>query len=128
VPANPRFGLQIVDVRDLVDLHIRAMTAPGAGGERFLGVGEFLWMSEISSNLRAQLAGAADEVPTRDMPDFLFRTLALFDSSLRAMTPRLGRKQIHTAAKAHRQLGWQPRPVAMTLTDCARSLISKQAV
>jgi len=128
VPANPHFGLQIVDVRDLVDLHIRAMTAPGAGGERFLGVGQFLWMSEISRTLRAQLGAAADKVPTRDMPDFVFRSLALFDASLRAMTPRLGRTQIHSAAKAQRLLAWQPRPVAATLIDCARSLISKKAI
>jgi len=128
VPANPHFGLQIVDVRDLVDLHIRAMTSAGAGGERFLGVGKFLWMSEIASTLREQLGAAADKVPTRDMPDFVFRSLALFDPALRAMTPRLGRMQVHTAAKAQRLLGWQPRPVVETLVDCARSLISKKAI
>jgi nucleoside-diphosphate-sugar epimerase len=128
VPANPHFGLQIVDVRDLVDLHIRAMVSPGAGGERFLGVGEFLWMSEISARLRAHLGEAAEKVPTRNMPDFVFRSIALFDSQLRAMTPRLGRKQIHTSAKAQRLLGWQSRPVTTTLIDCAKSLISKNAI
>jgi nucleoside-diphosphate-sugar epimerase len=128
VPANPRFGLQIVDVRDLADLHIRAMTSPHAAGERFLGVGEFMWMADISQALRSQLGAAASEVPTRAMPDLLFRLFALFDPSLRAMTPRLGKMQRHTAAKAQRLLGWQARPAVATLVDCAASLISKQAI
>lgn len=128
VPANPRFGLQIVDVRDLVDLHIRAMTHPLAAGERFMAVGEFMWMSDISRTLREQLGSAASKVPTRTMPDWIFRTLAVFDSSLRAMTPRLGKMHRHTAAKAERVLQWHSRPVATTLVDCAESLIAANAI
>ena len=128
VPANPRLGLEIVDVRDLADLHIRAMTSPNAAGERFLGVGEFKWMAEISQTLRSQLGTAASKVPTRNMPDFLFRTLALFDPSIRAMTPRLGKMHRHTAAKAQRLLEWQSRPATTTLVDCAKSLIAKHAI
>jgi dihydroflavonol-4-reductase len=57
------------------------------------------------------------------MPDFLFRLLARFDPSLRAMVPRLGRKYLHTSAKACDMLGWQPRSAAITLVDCARNLM-----
>jgi dihydroflavonol-4-reductase len=123
VPANPRLGFEVIDVRDLADVHIRAMTSAGAAGERFLAVGEFMWMSDISRTLRAQLGKAASKVPTRTLPDFVFRLMALFDPSLRAMTPRLGRKHRHTSAKARELLGWQPRPAAITLADCARSLM-----
>jgi dihydroflavonol-4-reductase len=108
--------------------HVRAMMSPQAAGERFLGVGEFMWMADISRTLREQLGDAASEVPTRIMPDFLFRLFALFDPSLRAMTPRLGKTHRHSAAKAQRLLGWQSRPARATLVDCAASLIAKQAV
>lgn len=128
VPMNPRFGLQIVDVRDLADLHIRAMTSPCAAGERFLGVGEFMWMVDVSKLLRAELGDAAKRVPTRDMPDFLYRLAALFDPSLRAMSPRLGKTHRHTAAKAKKLLDWQSRPARSTLVDCANSLIANQMV
>lgn len=37
MPGAPRIGLEVVDVRDLVDLHIRAMASPDAAGQRFLG-------------------------------------------------------------------------------------------
>lgn len=128
VPANPRFAMQIVDVRDLVDLHIRAMTSPVAGGERFLGVGEFMWMADISRTLRARMGAVADKVPQRDMPDWLFRLFSVFDSSMRTMTPRLGKMHRHTADKAQRLLRWQSRAAATTLVDCADSLIAKGAL
>ncbi|MCR6478196.1 aldehyde reductase [Variovorax sp. ZS18.2.2] len=123
MPGTPRLGFEVVDVRDLADAHIRAMTAPEAAGQRFLAVGEFMWMREIAQSLRDQLGSAAAKVPTRAMPDMLLRLLSLLDPSLRSMTPRLGRKHRHSNAKAKALLGWQPRPAAETLADCARSLL-----
>lgn len=128
VPANPRFGLQIVDVRDLVDLHIRAMTHPLAAGERFMAVGDFLWMSDISRTLREQLGERANKVPTRTMPDWIFRGASWFDPELRTMVPRLGKMHRHTAAKAERLLGWRARPAVATLVDCAESLFAARAI
>jgi nucleoside-diphosphate-sugar epimerase len=122
VPANPRLGFEVVDVRDLADVHIRAMTSAQAAGERFLAVGEFMWMKDISRTLRDQLGASASKVPTRVLPDFVFRLMSLVDSSLRAMTPRLGREHRHSSEKARRVLGWQTRPAVETLVDCARSL------
>jgi dihydroflavonol-4-reductase len=127
VPANPRLGFEIVDVRDLADLHLRAMTSVLAGGERFLAVGEFMWMADISQTLRAQLGTSASKVPTRTLPDFLLRLMSLADPSLRAMTPRLGREHRHTSAKAERVLGWRPRPATATLVECAQSLVPVRA-
>lgn len=54
-PVVPRFGFSIIDVRDLVDLHIRAVTSPSAAGERFIGAGDFMWLSEIAQTLRSRL-------------------------------------------------------------------------
>jgi nucleoside-diphosphate-sugar epimerase len=51
----PRIGLEIVDVRDLADVHIRAMTSPDAAGQRFLATGEFVWMAEMARVLREGL-------------------------------------------------------------------------
>lgn len=127
VPGSPRVGLEVVDVRDLVDVHIRAMTSPHAAGERFIAVSEFMWMSEMAKVLRAKLGTSANKVPTRTLPDFLLRLLALFDPTIRAITPGLGRKHRHTAEKAQRLLGWHPRPASETVGDCAKSLIAQSA-
>ncbi|MEV0718759.1 NAD-dependent epimerase/dehydratase family protein [Asanoa sp. NPDC050611] len=121
-PLLPRFGFTIVDVRDLADLHIRAMTDPAAAGERFIGAGEFRWLAEIAATLRTHLGGAARKVPTRPVPDGLVRALARVVPPLRTLTPLLGRDLTFTSAKAQRVLGFTPRPVAETILDCARSL------
>lgn len=126
--GNPRLGFEVVDVRDLAALHIRAMTASAAAGQRLLGVGQFLWMAEISQILRDHLGDAANKVPSRNIPDWLLRLLARFDPLLHGLTPNLGRQHRHTAEKARVMLGWQPRPSSETLIDCANSLIAHKVV
>ena len=121
----PRIGLESVDVRDLADVHIRAMTSPEAAGQRFLATGEFMWMAEMARVLREGLGADGRTVSMRQIPDFAVRLAARFrDPSLREITPALGRRNRHTTEKARRVLGWQPRPARETVLDCARSLIA----
>ena len=128
VPGNPRLGFDVVDVRDLADVHILAMTSPQAAGQRFIATGEFLWMADVSKALRAELGPSASKVPTRALPNFVLRLLARFDPGVRAVTPGLGRKHRHVSEKAQRVLGWRPRPATETVVDCARSLIAQGVV
>jgi dihydroflavonol-4-reductase len=114
-------------VRDLADLHLRAMTSPAAAGERFLAVGDFLWMKEIASALRSGLGERAAKVPTRALPDFAVRLLALFLPPLRMLAADLGRENRITSEKARRVLGFAPRPATETLVDCAESLLAGPA-
>jgi nucleoside-diphosphate-sugar epimerase len=125
----PRIGLEIVDVRDLADVHIRAMTSPDAAGQRFLATGEFMWMAEMARVLRDGLGADGRRVSTRQVPDVVVRFAARFtDRSLREITPALGRRNRHTTEKARQRLGWSPRPARETVLDCARSLIAHGAV
>jgi nucleoside-diphosphate-sugar epimerase len=128
VPGLPRLGFNIVDVRDVADLHIRAMTDPAAAGQRLIGAGDFAWMADIAAILRAHLGAAAAKVPTAKAPDVLLHLVALFDRDLRSVTPWLGRRHAFTSAKAQALLGWKPRPMEATVLDCARSLIARGAV
>lgn len=128
LPGNPRLGFEVVDVRDLADVHIRAMTEEQAAGQRFIAAGSFLWMTDISKTLHSKLGRAARKVPTRTLPDFVLWFLSAFDPMLREVTPRLGRKHLHTSEKAQRLLGWQQRPAAVTVVDCAESLMTLQAL
>ena len=73
VPGLPRLGFSIVDVRDVADLHIAAMIAPQAAGQRFIAAGDFAWMTDVAALLRARLGSAAGKVPTRKLPDFVVR-------------------------------------------------------
>ncbi|MEU9340000.1 NAD-dependent epimerase/dehydratase family protein [Streptomyces sp. NPDC048278] len=129
MPGVPRIGLEVVDVRDLVDVHLRAMTSPAAAGERFLATGEFVWMADMARVLRDGLGERGRQVSTRRLPDFAVRLAARFrDPSLREITPALGRRNRHSTEKAARLLDWQPRPARQTVLDCAESLLAHGAV
>jgi nucleoside-diphosphate-sugar epimerase len=123
MPGLPRIALEVVDVRDLVDAHLRAMTTQAAAGERFLATGEFIWLSDVAKTLREHIGDAANKVPTRIIPDFIVRLLAIFNPELREISIGLGRKNRHTTRKAETLLGWKQRPARETIIDCARSLI-----
>jgi nucleoside-diphosphate-sugar epimerase len=123
-PLIPRIGFWVVDVRDLADLHVRAMTSPEAAGQRFIAAGDFMWMGDIAGSLRSQLGSRAAKVPTRRLPDAAVRFISLFSPQLKWFTPELGRRNRLTSAKARRVLGFSPRPAATTLLDCAESLLS----
>ena len=121
--ALPRLGFWIVDVRDLADLHIRALTAAAAAGQRFIAAGEFMWMEGMAKTLRAQLGEQGAKVPTRRLPDFVVRLLLPFMANLRTLAPLLGRRFPINTDKSRKVLAFAPRPAAATLVDCARSLL-----
>jgi len=123
MPGIPGIGLEVVDVRDIVDVHLRAMTAQAAAGERFLATGELMLLSDMAKALRENLGAPANKVPTRAIPDFIVRLMAIFKPELREITISLGRKNRHITRKAETLLGWKPRPAHETIIDCARSLI-----
>jgi nucleoside-diphosphate-sugar epimerase len=129
MPGVPRIGFEVVDVRDLADIHIKAMTAPDAAGQRFLATGEFAWMRDIAEILHNGLGAEGRKVATRQLPNFAVRLAARFaDKSLREITPALGRRNRHSTEKAKRILDWQSRPATETVLDCARSLIANAAI
>jgi dihydroflavonol-4-reductase len=128
VPGAPKLGFSVVDVRDVADLEIRAMTAPEAGGERFIAATQFLWMAEIGAVLRERLGERASKVPTRTLPNFLVRGMALFDPGIRSVVGGLGKRTDLSSEKARTSLGWAPRRVEDTIAETGDSLIRQGAV
>ncbi|GAA4380964.1 SDR family oxidoreductase [Paeniglutamicibacter cryotolerans] len=124
LPGLPRISTSLVDVRDVADLHLRAMTNPAARGERFIAVeGPALGMREIARLLRERLGGDGNRIPTRMLPDWLVRAGAVFVPVLREVAPRLGVVKQASNEKAVSMLGWEPRPTGDSLVDTAQSLI-----
>jgi nucleoside-diphosphate-sugar epimerase len=124
MPGVPRIGFSFVDVRDVADLEVRAMTSPEAGGERLIAVDAFMWMSEVAAVLRDRLGEDAAKVPTRSVPNLMVRAMALFDPSVRSITGQLGKQTLISSEKAKAKLGWSPRPLDDTIAECARSLLA----
>jgi len=123
-PGLPRISTGVVDVRDVVDLHISAMTHPAAKGERFLAIaGHFMSILEVAKILKNRMGELAKRVPTRQLPDWLLRTGALFDPAIKGILPELGRTKNATNAKAKRVPGWAPRSNEESIVATAESLV-----
>jgi dihydroflavonol-4-reductase len=121
-PGLPRFGYSMVDVRDLADLEIRAMTASQATGQRYIASGPFASMTEIATVLKECLGERAKKVPTRKLPDWIVRFVGLFDKEVRGQLFELGKVRRLSGAKAEKDLGWSSRPWKDTIMDTATSL------
>ena len=123
VPACPRIFFGTVDVRDVADLHLRAMTHPGARGERFLGsAGDSISLIEVAQILKKHMGTAARRVPTRTMPDWIVHFLANFVSDMKMIAPEVGKQKNISNEKARRVLGWAPRSNEESIVATAESL------
>jgi nucleoside-diphosphate-sugar epimerase len=124
MPGVPRVWFGIVDVRDVADLHLRAMTHPAARGERFLAVaGDFMSLLEVAQVLKRRMGDAARRVPTRQLPDWLVRLATFRDPAVKQILPELGKPKNATGEKARRVLGWTPRSNEEALVATAESML-----
>ncbi len=124
VPGCPRMYFGTVDVRDVVDLHLRAMTDPAAKGERFLAVaGDSISFLDIARLLKSRMGEAGKRVPARAVPDWVLRLVAIFDPTVRMAIPELGRVRNALNAKARQVLGWSPRSNQEAILATAESLV-----
>ena len=123
MPGCPDFWFGLVDVRDVADLHLKAMTDPAARGQRFLATaGDFASVRQIAQFLKEDAGDLARRVPTRGLPDWLLRLFALFDPAVRQVLPELGKRKSGSNEKARRLLGWAPRTPREAVLATARSL------
>jgi nucleoside-diphosphate-sugar epimerase len=124
VPGSPSLSFGVVDVRDIADLHIRAMTHPAAKGERFLGAaGNFMLILDIAKVLKSKMGEAGKKVPTRQLPNWLVRIAALRDPAVKQILPELGKLKSGSNEKAKRLLGWEPRSNEEDIVATAESLL-----
>jgi len=128
VPMVPNVGFDIVDVRDVADLHVLALEREDADGGRFPATTEFLWFTDIAGILRDELGDRARKVPTRRAPDLLVRALALVDGGIKTILPELGQHRTLSSQTSIDRLGWSPRPARESVVDCAESLLAHDLV
>jgi dihydroflavonol-4-reductase len=124
IPGCPRLSFSVVDVRDVADMHLLAMTETKAKGERFIcDSPPTMTMKEISSALRKRLGEPAKKCPTITLPDILLKAMALFDPSFALVVPRLGEIHNTSIAKAKTLFSWEPRSNVDAIVATAESLM-----
>ena len=129
VPAVPNIGWSTVDVRDCAELHLLAMRAHQAEGQRYIAASkEFIWFSEIAALLHRKMGAHAAQVTQRVAPDWIVRFFGFFGGEAGYVARRLRRKVLFSAAKAESQLQWTARGAEAMIVDCANSLIKAGVV
>jgi nucleoside-diphosphate-sugar epimerase len=106
MPALPRQRFGIVDVRDVADAHVTAMATPAAAGKRYLLLADgptITWLG-LAQILRDYLGPAGGHVSTDEAPGEDPSPLTIHND------------------RAKQELGWQPRPAELTITETANSL------
>ena len=121
--ACPELWFSVVDVRDVADLHLRAMTAPAAGQRYIANASDPVSMLMIGQELRERLGQKVSRVPSQRMPDWVVRLIGRFNAQINDLVPLLGRQGRVSAAKAERELGWRGRPWQEAVVAGAQSLI-----
>ncbi|KAJ5174965.1 uncharacterized protein N7482_000842 [Penicillium canariense] len=123
VPGCPHLEFGIVDVRDVADLHLLAMTHPKAKGERFLCMAPpAMTVKDIAVTLRQRLGPKARKVPTNTIPNFVIKLLGYFNPGIALVVPQLGERRPGSNEKARTLLGWTPRSNADAVIATAESL------
>lgn len=123
VPRLPQMGFDVVDVRDVADLHVRTLEGPGAAGQRFLATAGTTSLVEIARLLKKRLGPGASRVSDKTVPDWVMRLAGLFVPELGQVGPYLGKPRVTTAEKARRLLGWNPRSVEEAVLASAEALV-----
>jgi dihydroflavonol-4-reductase len=125
-PGAPRMSIPCVDVRDVARMHRLALETSEPGGGRYLAVAGTLWMIEIARAIRAELGTAARKVPSRELPDWMIRLVALFDPTARQAVPELGKWIEVDNSETRRALGMNFIPSSEAAVAMARSLVQLQ--
>jgi nucleoside-diphosphate-sugar epimerase len=130
IPAIPRIGFTVVDVRDVASLHVLALEAPAdtIRGERFACAADFMWMEDMARVLRDHMGDDAKRVPKRLMPTPILKLMALFSRDIRQISGEVGKRKVVSGQHAKDTLGWTTIPSEQTVLDTGRSLIAQGIV
>jgi dihydroflavonol-4-reductase len=123
-PAMPDFSVPVVDVRDVAEAHVLAMTTPEAAGERFITAGEAMSIKDITRVLKRDFPAYGKKLPKFVLPNWLAGIASRFDPGLKLIVGELGRDARVSNEKAKRLLGWKPRSEDEAIGASAESLIA----
>ena len=122
-PACPRISFPCVDVRDVAKMHRLALETDAPSGGRYLAVSESIWMLDMARAIKASLGPFARKVPTRPMPDWVLRMIAIFDPVARQAVHDLGRWYGVDNSQTRRTLKMEFIPASKAASDMAESLV-----
>jgi dihydroflavonol-4-reductase len=123
-PAVPPSAYPVVDVRDVADVHVAAMTAE-VGGRRLIAAGETMTMPEMARTLQKAFPERAKKIPTRALPPFMVKMMSVFDRSLKSVIPDIGTRPVAEAGYVTDLTGVKFRSAAESVRAAGQSVIDR---
>jgi dihydroflavonol-4-reductase len=117
----PDLKFAIVDVRDVAKMHVAAIKLEGTKGERIISSSETKSFVEIAQYLKSIYPKS--KVKTTQAPTAIIKFLSIFDGTIKAILPQLGKPMNVSNAKAKSLMGMNFIPVEVTLRESAEYLI-----
>ena len=127
-PAVPPVYFPVVDVRDLAEVHVKAMTAPEAETRRLIAAGETVSFKDMGHILKKAFPERAKKIPTGELPAFFVRFLSNFDRTLKSVTADLGVVPHAESAYVSELTGITFRPAHESVIAAGQSLIDNGVV
>lgn len=124
IPGVPDLGYAMVDVRDVANVQVQALTKPDIAGKRFLVGGRHVQMEEVAQLLSAHFGPKGFKVPTRRIPRWVLKVVALWQPAARLTANELGKRQDITDALARKTFDYAPRPFDESLIAMGESMVT----
>lgn len=128
----PDIPLNVVDVRDVADMHIKAMLNPQADYQRFIASADGqISLFEIAKLLKNKRPQISNKISNRKIPNGLIKLLALFNKRAKEGALMLDINRKVSNQKAKKVLNWYPRneneDIVLISADCLakNNLINK---
>lgn len=128
LPGCPDVGWAVVDVRDVADAHLAAMTAADAPGKRFVVAIEHASMRDIAAILAGEFGTRGYKIPMRRVPGWLLKLVSTWDRTARLAVQELGKRQDLSNQRARELLGWNPRSLQEMVVSMGESMIQHGVV
>lgn len=125
-PMMMPYGLPWVDVRDVAEMHLRALERPQTAGRRYIAAAGSVTLAGIAQQFKK--AWPARRFPVREAPGFAVRLLSLFDTSLKVHLPKLGRLERVSNQRAQQEMDMRFIPVSQALRASADWLVANGKV
>ena len=127
IPFVIPMHISIVDVRDVAEAHVRALSRGDSGG-RYLVVSGQMWWKEVAMAIKK--GNPTMKIPTKQIPYFLSLVVSIFHPrvSLSWARMHLGKRLYWDASPAEKDLGMEWRSPEESLLDTIPPILENKWV
>ncbi|CAJ0585057.1 unnamed protein product, partial [Mesorhabditis spiculigera] len=126
LPAVPRVTMTLIDVRDVAEAHVAALSKPDSDNQRILCTNEHSYfMIDLAHVLREEFGDQGYSPANYQIPDWIVRFGSYFSGTLAGVVTRIGMKTKFDNSKLRNILGITPRDPLKSLVEMVYELIER---